>query len=77
MPLSPDQGEEGGLGHESSLILFLMHPGKQLCAIQITCQSDCDEGSFRSLNQSACLEHPVQLSDSVFSFSSLLHFNAC
>lgn len=42
MPLSPARGEEGGLGHKTSLIIFsfFMHPGKQLSAIQITCQSD-------------------------------------
>lgn len=42
----------------SFLSFFLMQPGKQLSAIQITCQSDCDEGSFRSLDQSACLLTP-------------------
>lgn len=67
VPLSPSQGE-GGRSELQNLsdyfssflffLFFLMQPGKQLSAIQITCQSDCDEGSFRSLDQSACLLTP-------------------
>lgn len=49
VPLSPPQDEEGGPGPQnlsdyfsplfSLSFIFLRSPGKQLCAIQITCQS--------------------------------------
>lgn len=80
MPLSSTQGKGGGgLGNKTSLVFFpflkffFMHPGKQLSAIQITCQSETVMKVHFAVELSLCLFTPSAAQCLIFFFSLSLY----
>lgn len=80
VPLSSTQGKGGGgLGNKTSLVFFpffqffFMHPGKQLSAIQITCQSETVMKVHFAVEISLCLFTPSAAQCLIFFFSLSLY----